>query len=459
MLFIFKIRYQKDDGRWYSQEDKVEAKDEVEAKDKIYEMALERGYSNIAIEYLDAFIRVSDIKDNVDIKQYLFKVERTRTGIKISDNTGILEFYAKRIDIDKEAVKCFLKVESKIALSDVKTIYHGYINLTSEKAANDLVKRLESALSEEKLGIQINWKEYVQQFRIRLLEEIEKGSSLLEEEDEIENEEEVEYLVYPYIIKNSPNLLYAHGGSGKTLLSLILSCSYLEPFKPVFWTEKPFKTLYLDYENNDIAYRKFKKLLQKTTNSKIDITRRGCVLPLAHDFENIAELIDEYKFDLLIVDSIILACKGGMEVDALQEFFRTLHALRVTTLLISHIPKNANKDNVSPYGSVYFFNLSRNIWRLSKKALSMNEFLLTLIHEKCNVSSLKETRSYKIKINDVISIEKANFEEFKDEVDNATVIIKHLQSNGDKTSKDIANELGINYNTVRTIVKRLVDKD
>lgn len=104
--------------------------------------------------------------------------------------------------------------------------------------------------------------------------------------------------------------------------------------------------------------------------------------------------ISRHQIGHVIVDSLAPAC--GSEPEGADALIRTFNALRsfgtVTRLVLAHMSKAAieAKGSAKPYGSVFAFNLSRNIWQLQRSETDdgAGEMVIAGYHRKSNAGPL-----------------------------------------------------------------------
>lgn len=457
MNFYYKVSYKDFQKKnIVKKEGVIEADTEDDAKASIAQEIEKEPFLKVVEIFVKPIVFIDDLQATFG-SRYVFKVKKIPTGLILEDNA--ITFKLKHITVKSDSISCHLIVTTNILASNLTTIYNGNFNFLSERTCSSLARRFEQAMPQEKFGI--NWNEYIQEVKHRVLEEIEQGEPVVTV-DEIDNDEEVSYLSYPFIVKGVPNMIFGKGGDGKTTFSTLLAVGGAIPeIAKTFHISKQFNALYLDYENSKPVIYSTIKLLSQYIDKKKFFYRR-CYQPLKVDFEKIVEIVVEKDIELIIIDSVALAC-GSLEVEAVINFFQYLNQIPSTSLLIAHIPKHSTNEN-TPYGSVYFYNLVRNAWSIKKKVLSEKEYIITLKHEKCNIAPLLiHPKAYKLSINDTIQVS-SKIIDFNDateltDVDLSYIIVNFLKKKGAKTPLEISKELDINYNTVKTTLRRLIDKN
>lgn len=451
MKFFVKYTFEKD-KKLYADEKMIEANSREEIKDILYEEAVENGITRVDITDI---IPIAVLHDTV-VSEYEFKVDKTPLGFKLSWNG--LTFNSSNIKVKSDECIMHLEIITSIPSAKSEIIWQGKYNLYSERTTSELVKKCEEAMPEKDFGI--NWKSVIQYWKKRIYTLLREGEAVEDIDISTIEETTYSYLIEPFIIQDTINLIFAEGGTGKSSIAL---CFAMLGYSPELQSSmklkaKQIKTLYLDYENNKIVVQSFLKMLHKSYNINTSIKYRACHMPLQAEFESIANIIAEHDIDLVIIDSLAPACGNVLEVASIVNFYQCLQKLRKTILLIGHTPKNSENETV--FGSVFFHNLARNVWQLKKKIISLDSFQLLFIHKKCNVSTLYiKPFAYELSyINGGLQIKHATLEQQDDSMSNTQLVIATLKKHGALTIKELEEKTNLNYNTAKTIVRRLTEK-
>lgn len=205
---------------------------------------------------------------------------------------------------------------------------------------------------------------------------------------------EEQCLVKGLIFRNEVNLVFADGGSTKSLFALALTMAGIlgHPLSPV-WTVAPVtKGLYLDWESNQGAHAKRLWSLCHSMERPADgsILYRRMTRPLVDQLDSIQAECDRRGVDLVVADS--LAPASGPEPEGGDASIRTLQALRSlgrTVVCLAHMSKNSADGNAEPrpYGSVFNTNLARSTIQLkpeAEPAEANGRRVVTMVHRKVN---------------------------------------------------------------------------
>ncbi len=260
----------------------------------------------------------------------------------------------------------------------------------------------------------------------------------------------INYLEDPLILEGIPNIIYGEGGSCKSLLALYLSglISVLHDL-PV---------LYLDWETEEEEMRRRMWQLFGAQQPERVFYKR-CYFPLNQSAEKIKEVVDKEQIKMVIVDSLGGALGGELiEASGAITFFNSLRSLKATSLIISHVAKS---NSQTPYGSVYFYNLGRNIWEVKKREIE-NEVRVALYHKKSNFTSLASPVGYSIKFeqeNIFVSRQDLIIKEMSEEIPDLEKIMSILKSSSIPLSfKEVASRAGRPMETIRIRLSELKRK-
>lgn len=265
----------------------------------------------------------------------------------------------------------------------------------------------------------------------------------------------LEWLLEPIIPKGLPTMIFADGGTGKSYISLILAMIVGFP-----WVENPLgltapaksiRTLLLDWETSkDTVVNRINRICTGMSEPRPPITYRRCTRSLPADMAAIQKHLLASGAELLIIDSLGLACGGDLkeQVQATM-FFQCLRELNVTSLLLTHVAKDELRQRKTAFGSIYFQNCSRSVWELSKtQDIGAESINVGLFHRKQNETALLPPIGLQLAFNNA-----ANTTAFsRIDVKNDPQLRKQLKlkeqitgilSKGLMTVKDICEELEV----------------
>lgn len=276
-----------------------------------------------------------------------------------------------------------------------------------------------------------------------------------------------EMLVDPFIVKDCVNVFYGAPGSLKTTMALAIGAIATGQWKAdslgMTVSGDGVRVLYLDWETSDDMIRwQLERIRRGNGLGTIELNYRRCSIPLHLDVESIQEEIHRTKSNMLMVDSIGLATGGELNdsITAIQ-FFLPIRQFNVTSLLLTHEPKD--KKNQTIFGSAYFNAVARSVWHLEKIGAD-NEPELDLVmintkappfmgtHSPIGFHLTMEDESIAIERDD--SVTRVNF--FGKPKNNANAVMDYLRDSGASSPKEISEATGININSVKSVLRRMV---
>jgi len=341
-------------------------------------------------------------------------------------------------------------------------IIHTQLNLLSGRSKRELIRDAHNRypLSEQQ------WTEIVEQLCEISLQNYRRGKPVKEIWPYEAEVPEAEMLIKPLIYQNKPTLIYGEGSTGKSYLALCFSIMTQLPYRDnsLWLTPKQANTLYLDYEADEEEFkRRLTYLCRGFDVGPVPILYRQCELPFVDDIDHLEELILEYSIHFLVIDSLGVALGNVSlnEAQAATSFFSALRRLRVTSLIISHTPKEDIRK-LLPYGSIYFYNLARCAYLIQRQQeQESNEIAIDLIQTKNNQGPLLGHQGFRIQfIGDktlVKRIEPETVPEFLERMTLKVKITRLLKEHGKLPIKEIAALLDKAENQVRAELSKHKD--
>lgn len=265
-------------------------------------------------------------------------------------------------------------------------LHQALFNFTSSTARVTLGRILKSRYKE------VDWEEALEQVCVHTLKNERRGAPVVEL-DPTKDIPPPSWLLYPLLPLNQPTMIFGEGGSGKSLVALLISIIvilswYDNPFQ-LRPTKKSITVLWLDYEaDQEQTEWRLKAMLKGLGLEYATIMYRRCDTPLADDIDQIKEHIVKTGANLLVVDSVGAACGGDPgKADIAIPFMNGVRKLNLTSLLLTHTSKDMLTKIKSAFGSVFFRNLSRSMWEI-RKAQEAGEDTISigLFHDKHNYS-------------------------------------------------------------------------
>jgi len=343
-----------------------------------------------------------------------------------------------------------------------KHLYHARVNLLSPHAkkivANELARRING----------LDWDIMVEQAFVKTLTEYRRGEPIIQIGN-LPRRTTPRYRLKPLILEGQINAIYAHGGSGKTLLSdliaLCVQCGVkllgLEPIKG--------NVLILDWETSEVSSDERIKAIKKGMDIRdegIPYYRR-CFHLLTHDIFEVQKEVLNRDIKLVIVDSAgmaSMAMGSGSDYHIVAiEMLRALRSLNLTTLIIDHKPKEGN----TMFGSVYKFNECRSAFEIkSIQEADSNVMDMAIFHTKFNDTPKCHPFGFHIEfegnedITEKITFTQKDVSSIAELADNipATTRILSLLASGPQQAESIMEELNLSKTNTYVSIKRLRDK-
>lgn len=266
----------------------------------------------------------------------------------------------------------------------------------------------------------------------------------------------VPFLINPILYKDHQTLWYAPGGSCKSYLALYLALLAAHGTEGSGVASLQVPPLYLDWELNKETVGGRLTALQTGHPELSNYVPyyRHCELPLYQEADLIAEYVGTHGIQLVIVDSVALACGGDLaSPESAIKLQRALRTIGCSSLVLAHVAKNTTEGQVSTaYGSVFFRELARNVWE-AQRADGANPARVALHHRKNNFGPLKPALGFELSFeNHSVHVQSCDPElepEFLEKLPIASRIRNLLEDGVMRTSQEVADELEANLRTVK----------
>jgi hypothetical protein len=223
---------------------------------------------------------------------------------------------------------------------------------------------------------------------------------------------------------------------------------------------KAANPLYLDYERSQASFKaRLSAICRGLQVAPVPIAYRRCSLPFADDIDRLIQIGKEGEHDLVVIDSVGIACAGELNSsEVATRFASALHKWPITNLLITHTSKTED-GRKTPIGSVYFSTAPANIFEIKKaQENGSNKADLALIHYKNNLGSKTEPLGFRLEFKkDMTVFSRQDVSDMPQLVDGKSLhlqIKELLSMNGAMPVKDIALAVDKPENAVRVILNR-----
>ena len=213
------------------------------------------------------------------------------------------------------------------------------------------------------------------------------------------------WLLKPYVEadQSSMSVIYADGGSGKSLLSLAMAVTLGGDDQIVGRRiGPPVRAMYLDWEAGPMVQHKRLRALAAGAGfgDMPDMLYRRMRVPLAYAAPAIRRELDDHRIGVVFVDSLGAAGDGPIEESATAlATMRAMASFKRPIQAIHHMPKNieGKRGAGAMFGSVYYANAVRVAWELrGEKNENTQTIAVGLVNTKNNNGILERRHAYEI---------------------------------------------------------------
>lgn len=281
----------------------------------------------------------------------------------------------------------------------------------------------------------------------------------------VQGGEQPRWIIRPYLASDRPALLFAAGGTGKTMfaLALAVACASGRAFVG-HAVGPPRKVLVLDYESDRYVHReRVNAICAGAGFGALPpdlIYHRKMDVPLAIAAPALRREIAERGIGLAVVDSLAQASGELEESGPIVQCFGAIRSFGVPTIILSHITKGAmqadeegsGRKRLAPFGSVFSLNSAGNAWSLRRRGgEDESGGSLLLVHEKTNNGRYFARHAYRVSYLQEAGEDGALLscsyhqeeygESFSDHLPLTEVILRLLTKDGPKTPADLLTAL------------------
>jgi AAA domain len=279
------------------------------------------------------------------------------------------------------------------------------------------------------------------------------------------------YLVPKLLLAGETNLVFADGGSGKSLEALAISIAVAAgiTLPNGLHPSRSCPVLYLDWESTRLEHEdRLARLLDGLdVAGPLPILYRPMSRALADDAATVRMEIAKHSIGLVVADSLAPAC--GAEPEGADSLIRAFNAMRsfgtVTRLVLAHMSKAATESRglSKPFGSVFAFNLSRNVWQLQRAEGEDGaaEMVLAAYHRKNNAGPLLQPMGFRFQFGEGrTTLHAHDIRQAADLTARASLAYRVVSalSSGARTAQELAEALDEAEDSVRRTLARLADK-
>ena len=195
------------------------------------------------------------------------------------------------------------------------------------------------------------------------------------------------WLAEPFVRDQQPYLVYSDGGEGKTtfMLALMLTLAGV-PVLPGIHVAEPITSMMLDWEADKDETSDTLAMLAAGVGAEVPkdriLYRRFSGTLLDH-MDAIQRDVTEHNVRFTGTDSLIAAFgESDRPSSAARDYFNAMRTLGVASWGITHLTL---EGKAKPYGSAFYWNLARGVWRLRRdQEDGSSEADIGLFQEKFN---------------------------------------------------------------------------
>jgi len=305
-----------------------------------------------------------------------------------------VDIIADRLHQEKDGLKCELTVSTS-RQPKAGLLRQGNFNLSSTTTRSQWEKSLDQRMPE------VDWYAVMEQLCALSLKRWRDGEPVLDLAC-VEGRSGLPFLLPPFIVEGASSVLFAEGGTGKSLFALAMCISIAtgEDVLGVYPTRLG-PTLYLDWEWDAESHAE--RLHAICKGHGIDLPKntvhyRHEVAPIWDAAPAIRRHIAELGAVFVVVDSLGFARGGEPEsADLTLKTFAAFRTFGVPVLALDHVAKNAT-DKKHSFGSVYTTNAARITWRADAvKEEGDTRIVVGLSNQKAN-GRFQKPRGYVIEM-------------------------------------------------------------
>lgn len=335
------------------------------------EAELERKYKSIVENIDENTKKIDGLNVTKNIRSFT---------IEIPVSVGVSYITFSEVFRSKQTFETMINIQLKHITDGNIGSFEQRINLNSASAVSNLATSLNSAFGGKKDNI--NWTLILNRAGA-IIKKIITESKKPEKFDENNQQYKASsFLFYPFLEQGNSNMIHGDGGTGKSYFCLYMAICAIINQKFFDYEVKPFKTLYLDWEDTkDNFENRIHRIVNGLTEFGENITYQQVREQIDYykpessimdEEESISKFVETEKYDLIILDAGGDASGGSpLDEEVVLKMFSSVDRIPCTKLIIHHEPKNT--DGVSSdkayYGTTYWRNKNRIVWRLKTESV------------------------------------------------------------------------------------------
>lgn len=293
-----------------------------------------------------------------------------------------IDVLCDRIHEERDGLKCEMSVSTSRA-PYAGLLREGRFNLSSPVTRSQWQKALDERLPDG------DWYAVLEQVCSLSTRRWREGEPVIDLA-KVDARSGLPFLLFPFVVEGAASILFAEGGTGKSLLALAMGLSVAtgEEVLPGITPSRCGPVLYLDWEWDAESHAERLKAI--CAGAGIEVPEN--MIHYRHEMASASEVaptlrrrIAELGIVFVVVDSLGFARGGEPEsADLTLKTFAAFRTFGVPILCLDHVAKNAT-DKKHSFGSVYTTNAARMTWRADAvKEEGDNKIVVGLTNQKSN---------------------------------------------------------------------------
>ena len=372
---------------------------------------------------------------------------------------------ASRINMKNDGIHCWIRIGIE---SNPQFYGPVRINLLSSSARAGLIRQLNDREQQ-------NWLVAIDQVAKLVADSIDPRSDAIDMRH-YTPESTSPWMMRPFARVKQPSLIMGMGGEGKSTvgIAILLSVALGHTIIPGTWVEgNPKPVLMLDWESSKDEFYYVKNALLYGANKpepNYPIMYKKMSGSLVDHMDDIQRDISENMVELVLVDSIVASAGQDVnDAEAARIYFECMNMLDISSIGITHTKKSG--DDNTPFGSVFYWNYARNIWKIEKQQEQGENFsTIGLFHKKGNrtnglLNPIGLTANFEVDDSGhstSIHYSEAELSEYETLVTKLPVkqqVLALLKNGMQLTPAEISEQTNVPNNTIRTTLKRMLDRN
>jgi len=345
------------------------------------------------------------------------------------------------------------------------------LNLLSSSSRESLIRQLKTRTKE------VNWSMALDQITNLVSTSLDDAGSGIDMRYYKPSGEKAGWAIRPFVQDKAASLVFGTGGEGKSTLvvAMLLSKASGRAFIPNIDPGAPAGVLFADWEDNEESFWITCNALLAGMGMTFDdllmpVVYRHFAGSLGDYTDVISDEIARHRIEVLAIDSLV-ASSGSEhspnDAEAARVWHQVVSSFGIASIGITHIAKNSASKDGTPFGSVFYFNLARSIFQVSREVESEHSSVLAVAHRKGNNTGIMKTMGLRAEF-ESDEFDRATKITYSEADLNTTEVLATKLSVTDRIlyaikdiamePKEIAEELDIPSNTVRQALLRAKER-